>query len=247
MVTITTPEAKKLYADSLGADSRRVRVGALNPQSVSQFAAQWQVVGILDASHPFACEISQLAIDFAHTNSIAYLRYERPAIVDSHIVGSNIMSAQNDGVVSVSSISQLLESDILRGQRVLFTIGYRYLSLFSGLRPHSQLFARVLPSEEAISGASAAGFSSAEIMAIRPPVSVELEAALWQQWRITRVVAKASGKPGGEDVKRAIAAQLSIPLILIDRPHISYPHRTISLSEAVEFCIKTLKVYYPNA
>ena len=34
------------------------------------------------------------------------------------------------------------------------------------------------------------------IIAIRPPISRELEQALWQQWRISLVVTKASGQSG---------------------------------------------------
>lgn len=283
VVTVTTPEAKRLYLDYA-----QVQVGLLNAQSISQFVSQWNIKGILDASHPFACEISQLAIRCAQTHGIAYLRYERATVTkrdttNKKTADRKIGSKKTDGkktdskktddeeckvrdiylenltktqeieeitetreqsiVVLAKSISELVESDILRGQRVLFTIGYRYLSLFSSLRADSQLFARILPSKAAITGAIAAGFSPSEIIAIRPPISADLECALWKQWQITRVVAKASGSPGGEDVKRAIARHLGIPLLLIERPCITYPNRTISISAAIEFCIKTLKVY----
>ncbi len=80
-------------------------------------------------------------------------------------------------------------------------------------------------------------------MAIRPPVSMALEKALWQQWQISVVVAKASGAAGGETVKRAIAAELGTQLILIDRPRLGYPKQTNLISEAVEFCSETLRLY----
>ncbi|MEO0648459.1 MAG: precorrin-6A/cobalt-precorrin-6A reductase, partial [Cyanobacteria bacterium J06650_10] len=75
VVTVTTAAATKLYPDDA-----RVWVGLLNAQSAAQFIAQWQVRCILDASHPFASEISQLAMNCAESQSIDYLRYERPAV-----------------------------------------------------------------------------------------------------------------------------------------------------------------------
>ncbi|MEO0646910.1 MAG: precorrin-6A/cobalt-precorrin-6A reductase [Cyanobacteria bacterium J06650_10] len=276
VVTVTTAAAKRLYPDDA-----QVWVGLLNAQSAVQFIAQWQVRCILDASHPFACEISQLAMNCAESQSIDYLRYERPAVKSAvnSVVHPAVNPSVNDSkdiedteadsggasaispqgfqgitelqdkgtVISVNSIPDLLESDILRGQRVLFTVGYRYLSHFSSLRPDSQLFARILPSVAAISGAIAAGFSPAEIIALKPPVSAAVECALWQQWNITQVVAKASGKPSGESTKRAVAADLGIPLILIKRPQMMYLNQTDCVLDAIEFCRKVLRVYYPNA
>jgi precorrin-6A/cobalt-precorrin-6A reductase len=119
---------------------------------------------------------------------------------------------------------------------VLLTVGYRYLHLFSSWQERSTLFARILPSVTALGAALAAGFSSDRLIALRPPVSVDLEKALWQQWQISLVVTKASGTAGGEDVKRAVAAELGIGLIAIARPEVVYPQQTSELSRALEFC-----------
>ncbi len=197
---------------------------------------QQRVQCILDASHPFACEISQQAIALSQRQAIAYIRYERPAQTDSAL--------QQDGLLTVvESLESLIASDLLHGQRVLLTIGYRHLARFIALRQTSKLFARVLPSVEAVAGATAAGFASSEIIALRPPVSLALEKALWQQWQITRVVAKASGQPGGETIKQQVAQQLGVGLILIQRPAIAYPKQTSILSIAVKFCSEALSLY----
>jgi len=227
---VTTESAKRLYADMA-----QIRVGQLSSQSLPGFVDQWQVSCILDASHPFASEISRLAIALAQTQSIPYLRYERETVDCTH-------QAADPSVILVDSVESLISSDILRYQRVLFTVGYRYLSQFSHLRPDARLFARILPSVEAIAGATAAGFAPADIIALRPPVSAALEAALWQHWKITRVVAKASGVPSGEATKRKLADQLGVRLILIQRPQLVYPNQTNSVIEATDFCSKIILV-----
>ena len=230
VITVTTESAKRLYADMA-----QIRVGQLSSQSLPGFVDQWQVSCILDASHPFASEISRLAIALAQTQSIPYLRYERETVDCTH-------QAADPSVILVDSVESLISSDILRYQRVLFTVGYRYLSQFSHLRPDARLFARILPSVEAIAGATAAGFAPADIIALRPPVSAALEAALWQHWKITRVVAKASGVPSGEATKRKLADQLGVRLILIQRPQLVYPNQTNSVIEATDFCSKIILV-----
>lgn len=280
VVTVTTPTAKTLYPPQA-----QVRVGALTPGAMATFAVEQNIRCILDASHPFASEVSQGAIALAQARPsqrtprqtkaaakqpIPYLRYERANIAanvteKSHEAPSSSASFHTDtsktgrsqtntasnpdirkiteAVTTVASLESLVESDLLHHQRVLFTLGYRHLAQFSALRPQSTLFARVLPSTEAIAGALSAGFSAHEIIALRPPISPALEKALWQQWQISRVVAKASGSPSGEAVKRQVAEQLGIQLILIQRPLVAYPQQTDSVKEAIAFCTQTLKMY----
>ncbi len=280
VVTVTTAAAQRLYSKTA-----QVWVGQLSAQSIDVFIQRWQVRCILDASHPFASEISRLAIATAERLSsdrsfrnqetdrrltsgqtaITYIRYERdvlcsqpcspqpcsPQSSSSQSCSPNEtvrpQAAIDKTITFVRSIETLLESGALEHQRVLFTMGYRQLLQFAPdlarLRQQSQLFARVLPSVPAISGAIAAGFSAQEIMAIRPPISMVLEKALWQQWQISTVVAKASGVAGGEGVKRAIALELGVRLILIERPPLNYPKQTNLMSEAIEFCSETLRLY----
>ncbi|EDX86637.1 precorrin-6x reductase [Synechococcus sp. PCC 7335] len=259
VVTVTTEAAKQLYLDTA-----KVWVGQLSAHSIDAFIERWQVRCILDASHPFALEISRLAIKATNqaTDSsvaISYLRYERPEVDRQSSTDQGLFDRGNSNqknietnradspITSVSSLSELLDSGVLQHQRVLFTLGYRQLtqltSRLAHLRQTSQLFVRVLPSIKALSAVLAAGFSSQEIMAIKPPVSPALERALWQQWQISVIVAKASGIAGGEAVKRAIALELGKRLILIERPSIIYPKQTNLISEAIEFCSKTLRLY----
>lgn len=255
VVTVTTPAARNLYPTEA-----QVEVGKLSPQTALAFVRQHQVGYIADASHPFASEISNCAIALAQNHHIPYLRYERPAIAPS--------PTSDATVIDVDSIEQLANSSLLKHQRVLFTIGYRHLSKFAHLRQTSKLYARVLPSQRAIVGSLAAGFSPEEIIALRPPVSLALEIALWQQWNISCVVSKASGQlvssllspvdktdkkvnkktnyqanASGEQVKRQAADRLGIQLVLIHRPAITYPQKTEHIEDVLLFCAEMLSQF----
>ncbi|HEY9669212.1 MAG TPA: cobalt-precorrin-6A reductase [Coleofasciculaceae cyanobacterium] len=223
-VTVTTAAAEALYPKN---PLIRVWVGRLDASQVEQFLQKQRIVAILDASHPYAVEISQMAITAATKRKIPYLRFERRAISDR---------SQNTPVISLDSFETLLSGDYLHQQRVLLTVGYKALALFQNWQDRSTLFARILPAVTSLEAALAAGFSSDRILALRPPVSIELETALWHHWSISLVVTKASGVAGGEDIKRTVATELGIPLIVIARPAIDYPQQTNEFSVALEFC-----------
>ena len=257
IVTVTTPEAQALYLEA-----HRVRVGAMTPAARSVFALSHNVRCILDASHPFASTVSQQAIalstaaDLGHP--ISYMRYERSAHHSIEQDSTDQDSADQDdaeqhrthsqratqtNVTVVENLKTLIESDLLRHQRVLFTLGYRSLPQVARLHETSTLFARVLPSEMSIAGAIAAGCSPANIIALRPPVALALEKALWQQWDISYVVAKAAGSASGETVKRQAATALGIHLVLLKRPTLLYPKQTNCVLEAINWCAESLSLY----
>jgi precorrin-6A/cobalt-precorrin-6A reductase len=223
-ITVATKSAEALYPKT---SVLQVLVERLDKGEINNFLQHHHIVAILDASHPYAIEISKLAISVAKQWQIPYLRFERP-IVETQIEYSQI--------ISLDSFETLITGDYLYRQRVLLTIGYKALALFQGWHNQSTLFARILPSVASLEAACAAGFTSERIIAIRPPVSADLEKALWRHWDISLVVTKASGNAGGEDIKRTVAAELNIPLIVINRPVIEYPQQTSDFSAALEFC-----------
>lgn len=222
-VSVTTQSARTLYPN---APAFTVWVGRLAPTQIEAFLQQQQITAVLDASHPFAVEISMSAIAASLKQRIPYLRYERPTVA---------VQADAASVMQLD-FDSLLAGDYLRCSRVLLTIGYRTLKMFQPWQERSTLFARLLPSTLALEAAWEAGFTSDRLICLRPPISADLEAALWRQWGISLVVTKASGTAGGEDIKRTVAAQLGVPLIVIRRPTVDYPQKTSDLSVALEFC-----------
>lgn len=232
VITVATSTAKNLYPDDFN-----VRVGRMDKQTMRQFCLREKIVALLDASHPYAVEVSQNAIDTAKIHNIPYLRYERPLVQ---------LTDRSEWpfalTFDLNGFEALLQGNYLLGKRVLLTIGCQTLHLFKSWHDRSQLFARILPKPESLAMAIAAGFTTDKIIAIRPPINRELERALWQQWQISLVVTKASGKAGGEDIKREVARELDIPLVVINRPKISYPQQTACIDDAIAFCRQYLSV-----
>ncbi|MEQ9668793.1 precorrin-6A/cobalt-precorrin-6A reductase [Coleofasciculus sp. G2-EDA-02] len=277
LVTVTTVDAKSLYPQT---PSLQVQVGRLDGKQIEQLWQQQQIKAIVDASHPYAVEISRNAIATAQCLQIPYLRFERPTVKGdggdqggfSHIrVTTNdnretrpyksvkagfekrlsstarqnslnppLQTNNEPSVITLDSFETLVAGDYLNQQRVLLTVGCKVLSLFQDWQERSTLFARILPAVTSLEAAMAAGFSRDRIIALRPPIPFELEIALWRHWDISLVVTKASGVAGGEVTKRQVAAQLGIPLIVIDRPVVEYPQQTSDITVALEFCQRYL-------
>jgi precorrin-6A/cobalt-precorrin-6A reductase len=225
IVTVTTETAKQLYSQY--HPLLKIRVGCLDQNSILSFLKQQKITAILDASHPFAVEISKLAIATATHYNIPYLRYER---------SSCDLQQNENNILYLDSFETLLSGNYLTEKRVMLTLGYRHLHQFKSWQEYSTLFVRLLPSVVSLEAAFNTGFTPDRIIAIRPPISIELEKALWQQWNISLVVTKASGKAGGEATKRKVAAELSIPLVIINRPTVNYPQITTDINKAIEFC-----------
>lgn len=234
LVSVTTETARSLYPD----DPRiQIWVGQIEATGIKNFFQAQAIAAILDASHPFAVEISQLAIAAAAECQLPYLRYERPnnsPVTNSIPNESNQFSSSS--IIYLDSFQTLVTGDYLTGHRVLLTIGYRHLSLFLPWQKHCTLFTRILPSTPALQAAFDAGFTPDRIMAMRPPLTLELERSLLSHWHISMIVTKASGKAGGEAIKRQLAAELNLQLIIIKRPVMGYPQQTSDLSVAIKFC-----------
>ena len=236
IVTVTTTSAKNLYPFNFS-----VRIGCFSSSQMEQFCRQEQIIAIVDASHPFATEVSQNAIAISQLQNIPYLRYEREDYQLSVNSPKGYRSAYEQLSVksqnlTLDSFQTLLNGDYLQGHRVLLTVGCKILPQFKSWHDRATLFTRVLPKVNSLQIALDSGFTSDRIIAIRPPISAEFETVLWQQWKISLVVTKASGKPGGEDVKRQVAKSLGIPLITIARPKICYPQQTSCIKKIMAFC-----------
>lgn len=221
IITVTTASAQALYS----AEAEIV-IGCMNVVAMSCFCQQHQIKAVVDASHPYATEVSLEAIAVTNQLNIPYLRYER----------THHQPLIQHNVIELNSWEQLLAGDYLTAQRVFLTVGCQALPKFQPWQSKATLFARVLPKISSLETAIASGFTSDRLIAIRPPISVETETALWQQWQISLVVTKASGKAGGEETKRLVAASLGIPLIVITRPQITYPKQTSTIAEVLAFC-----------
>lgn len=164
---------------------------------------------IVDASHPYAENVSRNAIKVAKDKNIKYLRYERK-------------KSDISGVKRVKNYNEAAESLKETQGNIMLTIGSNNLEIFAKHLDKSRLIVRVLPSSNVLEKCERLGFAPNKIIAIQGPFSKELNRELYRKFAIDFVVTKDGGEEGGTRNKIDAAIEEGIKVILIERPDIDY-------------------------
>ena len=193
-----------------GVEVRSGRLGVAARRSQLKVSG---AVAIVDATHPFAIEISRQLTQLATELNIPYVRYERPtAVLPSFVRQVPDMPAAARLAIEI-------------GQRILLATGTKDLDKFirEPDAKHRDWFLRITPDIDSLELALKAGISRSHICAMQGPFSTDFNIALWSAWKVDCVVTKESGEAGGFDAKAEAADKLGIPLIAVRRPQLSYP------------------------
>ena len=181
-----------------------VRVGGFGGvDGLRAWLLQNQITHVVDATHPFAAQMSRNAVAACAATDIPLLALERPAWQVQ--VGDRWQH-----VPDMESAAQALPTV---ASRVFLAIGRLHVEPFLVHAQHWFLLRLVDASLALPAGRG-------HIVLARGPFTEAADTALLQQHRITHVVAKNSGG-GGAEAKLSAARALGLPVILIDRPAIA--------------------------
>lgn len=206
IATTVTPHGNKF------SEGIKVQVGALDITKLSAMIERKDIKLIIDATHPFAKEISEMAIEVCQKLKVPYLRYERKSFIDNT---ENIIWARDFNEAAIK---------LKKFDRIFLATGSKNLDIFLPLKAQGKkVFARVLPTSNVVKKCEDLGFSVDEIIAMQGPFSCEMNISLFRQTRCDIVVTKESGKVGGLKEKIQAAKKLDIPIMVIKRPKIEYP------------------------
>lgn len=223
VATVTREEGRhNLFGDML--HEVRVEVGGFTEESLQHYLTQGGADLVLDATHPFAVRITQIASAVCARTGVPYVRYQRP---DWEPPEGTVYT------VSYTEAADILPS---LGARALLTIGAKQLKHFAHLHSRLWLCARLLPSPASIQQALDAGFTQAHILAMRPPFSRAFNASLYREYDIDVLVTKASGAAGGVVEKVLAAHDLGITTLMIQRPALPGLVTVSTIEAAVHAC-----------
>jgi precorrin-6x reductase len=190
-----------------------VRSGKIGVEARRRELRRSDAKAIVDATHPFATEISGQLIGLAREIGIPYVRYERPETrsLPTAIYCRDIEAAAAEAVA--------------RGTRIFLTTGAKDLSMFlkHRLATERQWFVRVAPDPASLERALHLGIPRAHLCAMQGPFSKEFNETLWRRWNIDCVVTKDSGEAGGFLAKANAAQSMGATLIAVERPRMDYP------------------------
>ena len=102
--------------------------------------------------------------------------------------------------------------------------------------------ARVLPTAEVLAQCEKLGLTPKQIIAMQGPFTTEMNVEQFKHAQAEVIVTKDGGKIGGADTKIAAAQILNLPVVIIDRPKISYPNVAATFYEVLKFLISKGKI-----
>lgn len=165
---------------------------------------------VFDATHPYASVVSENIRGACRAAGADYVRIVRSG-GGAGAPGCSVRAFED----AAACAAALLNTE----GNILLTTGSKDLCLYAaepGLR--GRLFVRVLPSEESIRLCGEAGIRGRQVIAMQGPFSREMDLAVINQFDISVLVTKESGRAGGFGEKLEAAAEAGIPVFLIGRP-----------------------------
>ncbi|MES0883033.1 cobalt-precorrin-6A reductase [Roseibium sp. SCP14] len=170
---------------------------------------------IIDATHPFAAQMSRNAALAAETLSIPVIRLERPAW----------QAGPRDLWQSVASMNEAANA-LAPGARAFLAIGRKEIQAFTKRSDIYGLARMIEPPSPPLP-------ASWDLILTRPPHSADEEAELFRARHITHVVTKNSG---GERsyAKIEAARHLQLPVIMIERPKLPEVNSVPAIMELLD-------------
>jgi len=187
----------------------RRRSGRLDRVTMRGEVTASQASAIVDATHPYAIEVSGLAADLASELGLPRFVYVRPSA-----------SAEGEGVIFAADYEEAAVLACSLGRPVLLTIGSKNLEPYvrqARLRG-SVIFARVLPENYSVEACLSVGLDHEHIITGRGPFSTEENREVIRRLCIGVLVIKDSGAAGGVLEKLEAARIESCKVVMIKRP-----------------------------
>ncbi len=169
----------------------------------------------IDATHPYASEVSTNIKNATRTAGCGYIRVMRRSSA------TEIRSELSGYVNQYNSVRDFAKFiDGVEGN-ILLTTGSKELREYSenvSRETLSRTYVRVIPSAESIGICDELGIGSSHIIAMQGPFSYEMNRAVIGQYGIKHMLTKDSGDAGGFTQKIEAAADSGISVHVIVRP-----------------------------
>lgn len=228
-VCVATDYGAELLPDQPGIQKH---IGRLDRQQMLAWMQKGDYGCVIDATHPYALEVTRNILQASHEADLPYYRVLRNHPQDE---GAKTWIREANAGEAAKRLASLTSAE-----NILLTTGIKDLHYFAPLNREGQrLYVRVLPSLASMESCLRLGIPSAQIICMQGPFSEEMNLAILRQLNISLVVTKASGPEGGFREKAAAAKKMGIPMLVIDRPG---EEKGLSL----EAMIRQIRKDFPN-
>lgn len=204
--------------------AKEVIVGKLSKEDMINFIKEKNINKIIDATHPYAIEVSKNAMECAKELNIDYTRYERKSLIED-------ITYENKYIVG--SIEEACKIARDNGSNIFIGTGSKNLPQIVEYIPDRNLIARVLPTSDVLLSCEKLGLNADNIIAMKGPFSKSINEEFYRHYNIDIVITKESGIAGGFLEKVDACETLNIPVVIIQREKMPYP-KVINDINAIE-------------
>ena len=218
--SVATEEGRNMLSSVSGIEISEER---LDFPKMCDFLKRTGTNIVVDASHPYAENVSKTAIEACKSLGIKYIRYERP----SQHCGENCIFVENyeEAVDYVNKIDG----------NILITTGVNNIEKYKEVSDYkNRIYARVLDNENSFNKAKNIGLSDDHILRGSGIYTLEDNIDVIKRYNIKALVTKDSGKAGGFMEKIKSTEVLNIPAIIIKRPTIDYGTMTEDIDKVID-------------
>ena len=211
-VPCTVSVATEYGAQVLGpGEGRTVLQGRLSGEQMESLIREEGFTCVVDATHPFATEVSAQIRKACEETDVPSLRQARDTEGD--------MPAGGFGIYEAATMQEAAK--ILRGipGNLFLTTGSKDLPLLAAeIGEPERLYVRVLPSVESLTICMECGIPVGHLIAMQGPFTQDLNVDILRQTGARALLTKESGKVGGFDDKVAAAREVGIPVVVVRNP-----------------------------
>ncbi|UOA28688.1 cobalt-precorrin-6A reductase [Pseudosulfitobacter sp. DSM 107133] len=184
------------------------RVGGFGGvEGLAHFLQTQGITRVVDATHPFAAQISRNAVAACAAANVPLVAFQRPPW----------RAGAGDDWRLVADLDAAVNALPEAPSRVFLAIGKQNLDAFAVKPQHRYLLRLVDPPAQPLP------LARADVVIARGPFDLVKDLALLEQNRIDLIVAKNAGGTGAQ-AKLDAARALGLPVVMIDRPAV--PPRT---------------------
>ena len=197
------------YGEALapGGENVEVRAGRLDAAGMAALLGKRRFDAVVDATHPFATEVSRNLRAACEDTGTEYIRLSRDE------------TEADADAISVDSVEAAADFLARHDGNALIATGGKALMPYTRIPGYrDRLWARVLPMPASLAACEAAGFAPAHVIAMQGPFSVEMNAATLRQIRAEWLVTKDSGESGGLREKLEAARLAGAKCVVVGRP-----------------------------
>ena len=179
---------------------------------------------IIDASHPYAINVSNSVIKVTEELGVKYIRFER-----------KMLDYGTENVVKFDMLEEI--NDYVRqfeGKNILSTMGSNNLGEIKEMSEKNNLYVRILPTTASIQKAEELGYLPSKIIAIQGPVDKIMNVATLKSYKIDYLITKESGATGGEAEKVEACKECGVMVLVLKRPFVPYKNIFNDVDKLVE-------------